>query len=729
MWTKAHVGPPLYPAMPLRLAPQLDPVARTRWFGTLKVRLMVASALVIAASVSVSVLVVLQHLEKRSEQAVMDLERDNVERVASLLVQRVVDMQKMLRATAAIMPEAARHDPAAAATFLVANPALQVHFASVFVADTAGRLLAIHDGNTVTQPAVDLADRDYFKQTLSGAIPVVSAPFTSRVSNQPAITLTMPVMDGHTKVAAVLAGTLRLASRNLFDDLTYAGSSGGDSIATIITDGHGQIISHPLRDRILRPIESEPGLASVVAQWTAQGRPVEPTGLASHTEGRFVAMAGVPGADWMVFRVAPDQQLLGGVVQARREAMQWATGVALLGSLLILGLLALLLNPLSRLRKRALALQDSQRPINEGWPRVGGEIGQLSQVLQQVLAQRAQDEQAKHVLVQQMGSVLAAAPIGIAFTRHRRFELAGAEFSALMGWAGNDLVGREAREIYASENEYEALGSQVGAAFAAGRPYIGELQFRRRDGSTFWGRLQGRPVDAADAAAGTIWLLEDVTERREARERLSWTASHDALTRLLNRASFEERLGNWLQHPRQGRCAALLFIDLDHFKAVNDNAGHAAGDGVLRQVAAMLHLHVRAGDTAARLGGDEFAVLLPGCVAAVALQLAERLRQAIMLIGVDHQGRRLCVGASIGVVEIDPALRAAPEAWMARVDAACYAAKHAGRGNVRLGLPPPHNVPETLPCIALNIAPGIAPDIELDIELDMPLNTASEAVA
>ena len=181
----------------------------------------------------------------------------------------------------------------------------------------------------------------------------------------------------------------------------------------------------------------------------------------------------------------------------------------------------------------------------------------------------------------------------------------------------------------------------------------------------------------------------------------------------------------------------MLFIDLDHFKAVNDNAGHAAGDGVLRQVAAMLHLHVRAGDTAARLGGDEFAVLLPGCVAAVALQLAERLRQAIMLIGVDHQGRRLCVGASIGVVEIDPALRAAPEAWMARVDAACYAAKHAGRGNVRLGLPPPHTVPETLPgiapCLASDIAPGtssgIALDIDLDIELDTPLNTASEALA
>ena len=661
---------------------------RTRWFGTLKARLMVASALVIAASVTVSVLVVLQRVEQRSEHAVMDLERDNAERVASLLVQRVVAMQKMLRATAAIMPPAAHHDADAAAAFLRSNPALAVHFATVFVATTSGRLLALHDGNAVTYPAVELDDRDYFKQTIAEGIPVVSAPLTSRVSKKPIITFSMPVLDAQTQVAAVLGGSLWLASRNLFDDLTYAGSSGDESIVTIVTDSHGQIISHPQRDRVMRAIETEPGLADVVGKWVAQGRPVEPSGFAAHAEGRFVAMAGVPGADWMVFRIAPDQHLLGDMVQARREALQWATGVAVLGSLLILGLLALLLGPLSRLRERAQDLQNSHRPIDEGWPHVGGEIGQLSQVLQQVLQQRAGDEQAMHVLVQQMGSVLAAAPIGIAFSRHRRFELAGAEFSALLGWADGELVGRDAREIFASENEYEALGPQVGAAFAAGRPYFGELQFRRRDGSTFWGRLQGRPVDAGDADAGTIWLLEDVTERRENRERLSWTASHDALTRLLNRAAFEERLAAWITHPRHGVCAALLFIDLDHFKAVNDNAGHAAGDGVLRDVAAVLQSQVRAGDTAARLGGDEFALLLPGCVAEVALQLAERLRQAITLIGVEHQGQRLGVDASIGVVEIDPHLGATPAAWMAQVDAACYAAKHAGRGAVHLGLPP-----------------------------------------
>ena len=649
---------------------------------------MMASALVIAASVSVSVLVVLQRVQQRSEQAVMGLERDNTERVASLLQQRVVSLQKMLRATAATMPEAARHSNEGAAAFLRISPALTVHFATVAVVNTEGRMLALHDGTTVTHPVVNMADRANFKQTVAEGIPVVSPPITSRVSQQPVITISMPVLDEHSRVAAVMSGALRLASRNMFDDLTYAGSSGGDSVVTIVTDSRGLIISHPLRDRIMRPIETEPGLAEIAASWVAQGRPIEPSGFSAHAEGRFIAMAGVPVADWMVFRLVPDQHLLGDMAKARSEALQWAAGVAALGSLLILGLLTLLLGPLSRLRERAMDLQNTERPIDEGWPCVGGEIGQLSLVLQQVLQERAGDERANQVLVQQMSSVLAAAPIGIAFTRHRRFELAGAEWSALLGWADGELVGRESREVYASENEYEALGPQVGAAFASGRPYFGELQFRRRDGSTFWGRLHGRPVDADDAAAGTIWLLEDVTERRETRERLSWTASHDALTRLLNRAAFEERLSGWMAQPCHGSSACLLFIDLDHFKAVNDNAGHAAGDTVLREVAAALQGHVRAGDSAARLGGDEFALLLPGCVAAVALQLAERLRQAITLIGVEHRGLRLCVGASIGVVEIDPGLGATPAAWLAQADAACYAAKHAGRGAVRLGRRP-----------------------------------------
>jgi diguanylate cyclase (GGDEF)-like protein/PAS domain S-box-containing protein len=654
-------------------------------FGTLKLRLLLASAVVIAASVAVSALVVLQRVEHRSEQAVMDLERDNAERVASLLGQRVVGLQKMLRASADKLPPSARTDAAAAAQFLSGNPGLTSNFSMVFLADADGQLLTVHDGTEARHPVLNLRDREYFRHTFDQGVPMVSAPLPGRLSNEPIIQMTMPVQAERGRTVAVLGGTLRLGSRTLFDDLTYAGSSGREGVMTIVTDSQGTIISHPLRERVMRSVEAEPGLAEAVVRWVAQGRPVEPSGFSVHEAGWFVSMAGVPGADWMVFRLAPDAELMGGLAQARREALQWAAGVALLGGLIIGALVALLLGPLSRLRQRALRLRDPSLALDAGWPQARGEIGELSRVLQQVLRERAQGEQANQTLVQQMGSVLAAAPIGIAFTRERRFELAGAEFCALLGWQGDDLVGRQAGEIFASENDYDALGPQVGLAFAAGRPYFGELQFRRRDGSTFWGRLQGRPVDPGQAGAGTIWLLEDVTEHREVRERLSWSASHDMLTRLLNRAAFEERLAQWLARPQAGEeTATLICFDLDRFKLINDSAGHAAGDAVLREVAHALQQQVRAGDAAARLGGDEFALLLPDCNTSLALPLAERLREALSTIGIDHAGRRLNIGASLGLVQIDARISRDAAEWLARADAACYEAKRGGRDQVRL---------------------------------------------
>jgi diguanylate cyclase (GGDEF)-like protein/PAS domain S-box-containing protein len=535
---------------------------------------------------------------------------------------------------------------------------------------------------------LDLKDRDYFRRTVNQGVPVVSAPLPGRVSKEPIIQLTMPVLGEGGSVEAVIGGVLRLGTRNLFDDLTYAGHSEADATTTIVTDAHGVIISHPDRSHIQRSIETEPGLADVVARWVAQGRPVEPSGFASHEPGRFVTMAGVAGADWVVFRLSADSELLGGLQQARREAILWAGGVALLGSLMTLGLVAWLLGPLTQLRQRALALRQGSMALQQGWPNPHGEIGELSRVLQRVLQERAAGEDAQRTLAQQMRSVLAAAPVGIAFSRERRFEFVGAEFCALLGWQAQDLAGRPARDIFASAAEYDALGAAVQTAFAVGRPYFGELQFVRRDGSVFWGRLQGRPVEAAEPAAGTIWLLEDVTEHRQSRERLSWSASHDALTGLHNRSAFETRLEAWLRAPGAVDAppvpASLVYFDLDRFKQINDSAGHAAGDQVLRQVGAILRAQLRADDVMARMGGDEFVLLLPGCVAAVALLLAERLRCAVSELGIDHAGGRLTIGASVGVVEIDPAVSIVAAEWMARVDAACYEAKREGRDTVRL---------------------------------------------
>lgn len=194
---------------------------------------------------------------------------------------------------------------------------------------------------------------------------------------------------------------------------------------------------------------------------------------------------------------------------------------------------------LRRLEQCAAELARGEEPTALAWPRANDEIGRLSTVLQRALREPNDADLAGRDLLDRLQAVMAHAPVGICFTREHRFEAASAHFHRLLGYPAGELVGQLSRGIYASGAFYDGMGARVGAAFAAGQTFDEEIEFQRRDGGHFWGRLQGRPVRQGEAAAGTIWTLEDVTAQRET---LTWASSHDALTRLANRAEFEHRL-------------------------------------------------------------------------------------------------------------------------------------------------------------------------------------------
>jgi len=150
----------------------------------------------------------------------------------------------------------------------------------------------------------------------------------------------------------------------------------------------------------------------------------------------------------------------------------------------------------------------------------------------------------------------------------------------------------------------------------------------------------------------------------------------------VNRREFERRLEALLSQPRaMGREGALLFVDLDQFKLINDTCGHQAGDEMLREVCRMLQSHLREGDTLARLGGDEFGILLKDCPPGPSARIAEQLRQAGHELRVLWEGRQLSTGLSIGMVQLIPALSTIQEA-MRVADMACYRAKEGGRNQV-----------------------------------------------
>lgn len=181
---------------------------------------------------------------------------------------------------------------------------------------------------------------------------------------------------------------------------------------------------------------------------------------------------------------------------------------------------------------------------------------------------------------------------------------------------------------------------------------------------------------------GSIVTFRNVTAAVRLTRELSHHAHHDALTGLENRRAFATRLQRAIASAAEfGACHAILYFDLDRFKAVNDSAGHVAGDELLRQLAIVLRRQLRANDTLARLGGDEFAVLIENCSASTAAGVAEKVRAAIAGFAFEWEGRSYRIGTSIGQVVFDDG-RMSADKLIALVDRKCYAAKAAGGNRV-----------------------------------------------
>lgn len=196
-------------------------------------------------------------------------------------------------------------------------------------------------------------------------------------------------------------------------------------------------------------------------------------------------------------------------------------------------------------------------------------------------------------------------------------------------------------------------------------------------------RRSERPAGAPDAAPLIVGVGTDITERRRLESQLAFLAERDPLTHLLNRSQLDPTVQRALDATAAGRPAALLCLDLDGFKVVNDTAGHAAGDALLQSVAHLVSRHTRPSDTVIRLGGDEFVVVLQEASREQSELIAERIRTAVEHLRFEFAGRRFQVTVSIGLLPLHPSQSL--EDALARADAACYASKRHGRNLVTVG--------------------------------------------
>ena len=288
--------------------------------------------------------------------------------------------------------------------------------------------------------------------------------------------------------------------------------------------------------------------------------------------------------------------------------------------------------------------------------------------------QRAKMEKRNLLLV----AALKATANGIIITdRKSVIKWANPAFTKLTGYSLKEAIGKKPSELIKSSQQTEPYYQQMWQTLLAGKPWRGEIINKRKDGSLYNEELNIAPVlNKAGVIEHFIGIKEDISLRKRMEEKLKILANTDPLTGLFNRRVFLERLEEETERLNRSEkyCATLLMLDLDFFKQVNDNYGHAMGDKVLCAFAETLKTTLRSIDLAARLGGEEFAILLPSTTTKGALIIAERLRLKVANNSVEQVNFTVSIGiAALSKKDNDY------EDVLHRADAALYTAKDKGR--------------------------------------------------
>jgi diguanylate cyclase (GGDEF)-like protein/PAS domain S-box-containing protein len=292
--------------------------------------------------------------------------------------------------------------------------------------------------------------------------------------------------------------------------------------------------------------------------------------------------------------------------------------------------------------------------------------------------------QDSRTLLRKLSMAVEQAPVTVVITDAKGdIEYVNKAFSDVSGYASEEVIGQNPR-ILKSDQVPESTFTDLWKTITAGRPWQGELCNKKKDGSLFWEAVTIAPVKNEDEVITSyLAVKENITQRKDFETKLVHQATHDALTGLPNRLLLQDRLSHAIEVARREQSkVAVMFIDLDRFKVVNDSLGHEVGDRLLVVVAERLRLCLRRSDTIARLGGDEFVVVLTsfqgtGEIVDVAEKIIARIDEPMML-----DGYKVHVGASIGVAFF-PDDGDDVTSLMRDADGAMYRAKNAGRNTFR----------------------------------------------
>lgn len=523
---------------------------------------------------------------------------------------------------------------------------------------------------------LDVTEREYFSHLRHVRRPYVSEPFIGSASDVPLVMIGVPVLrDG--EFLGMLGGVVSIENGRFFTSLRRLriGKAGFAALVTVT----GRVLAHPNPEWIMRRVpnmETHPDLDLALTGW--QGSAIAPLMDGSPA---LQAYRQVWTANWVVVVYLPRSQMMG-PVRAFLHKQRWAGLITVLLMLpLLWWLLKGLLRPLHRLEREidrvtrgAAECVDPQTNMRE-LRQIADTFNELETKRGRAKA-RLQDRQAF------LDAVLASSPTGLFVCDiHGRLDYLNPALRRLVGY---DLEAYRdwdiASHLHADEaNDVCDLWRHM---LVSGHPFTRQIRYHTADGEALWLEVNVSRVSDGETSLGYVGSVKDITDSRQREALQRWEAEHDPLTGLLNRRGFERRLEEALADwQKAGTPSALMVFDLDHFKPVNDQGGHALGDEMLRRISQVLSWEVRSSDHVARQGGDEFAVLLPSCSLDQARQIAEQLRQAIKDVSVAHAGKQYFVTLSLGLTALQEEDYDI-DSVIARADAASYRAKANGRDRI-----------------------------------------------
>jgi diguanylate cyclase (GGDEF)-like protein/PAS domain S-box-containing protein len=626
----------------------------------------------------------LHTVQAEAHASVVDAQLALVQSTAHDIDDKVELRRDALTTITLLLEQAAPGNRDAMDNFFRPRPVLRKMFEQVAVVDAAGQL--IYDapsGAAAAALGAGLPTQPFFQQLRQGAALVISPPIPSARDGVPMIAFGAPLHSPDGRFTGALLGLLSTTHGNFLGDLGRVSIGQHGFFILVERSAHPLFVLHrergligtPAADTALRPLIE-------AALQGRDGSVEDVDSLGVESLRTFTPLRRVP---WALVADYPAAEAFAGLRQRRHEVLAVGLVLFVLASAAAWLVTRQLLRPLGRLQ-HWMALPKAGPGLRLAPHSLGSaELAALAQAYHDQSDRRSEFELRLQASEQRLRDITDHLPALIAhLDRHVRYDFLNATFQTWLGIDPAAAVGKHMQDVLGREL-YAARRDHIGRCLA------GESISFEMEASTLVGRKSLRidylpDIGPDGSVQGFYSLGADVTALKDAQRSLDRLVRSDSLTGLFNRLQLEERLPLAIaRRQHTGLGLTLMFLDIDHFKRINDRFGHAMGDRLLREFALRLQRCVRSTDTVARLGGDEFVIVLEGLhTQAEPIRVARSILDAVRAAFDFGQGR-LQISTSIGVTWCGPTdTLDDTSALLRRADEALYAAKAAGRDRYHL---------------------------------------------